>query len=191
MVPRQHELELDAAGSQNGGAAAAPELRQDDAVTINAPGQWRFFLPHTQRDGQAIAMAEAIFSGMAELEHNCWLDVRMSQRNVAAMEEGVRGSKYFLAIVTDNGKDSYFSREMCRQEIAWALDAGKTIVPLVAAADQLNVGKFTQEAAAHGVHFGDHNFAQFDRSAPRFRQANLTTILDQVGISSPFPPMLD
>eukprot|EP01051_Picozoa_sp_SAG22_P012986 SAG22_NODE_1405_length_4491_cov_3.141849_1_plen_1328_part_10 len=108
--------------------AAAPSAKAA-RVTINAPGQWSFFVSHTQRDGQAVAMAEAVSSGLTNLGHSCWLDVEMGRCDVAAMEEGVRGSDYFLAIVTDNGKDSYFSRDMCRQEIEWALDAGKKIVP--------------------------------------------------------------
>ena len=36
---------------------------------------------------------------------------------MAAMEEGAKSCKCFLAIVTDNGQDSYFSR---RDEIKWA-----------------------------------------------------------------------
>ena len=44
------------------------------------------------------------------------------------MEEGAKNSECFIAIVTDNGQDSYFSREYCRDEIAWAQAAGKTIV---------------------------------------------------------------
>ena len=39
---------------------------------------------------------------------------------MAAMEEGAKNCKCFLAIVTDNGQDSYFSRPMCRDEIKWA-----------------------------------------------------------------------
>jgi hypothetical protein len=34
----------------------------------------------------------------------------MRSCDVAAMEEGVRGSSCVIAIVTDNGEDSYFSR---------------------------------------------------------------------------------
>eukprot|EP00808_Paulinella_micropora_P019309 g20213.t1 len=56
---------------------------------------------------------------------SCWLDVEMEKRDVKAMEGGVQKSKAFIAIVTDDGKNSYFSREFCRQEVRWALAAGK------------------------------------------------------------------
>ena len=84
-----------------------------------------------------------------------------------------------------DGPSGRFSREMCRQEIRWALDAGKQIVPVYQPEDQNNIAKFIAEALTHGLDFGKHNFAQFNRSAPRFRQASLKSILDQVGISSP------
>jgi len=43
-----------------------------------------------------------------------------TRRDMAAMEEGAKNCKFFVAIVTDNGQDSYFSRPMCRDEIKWA-----------------------------------------------------------------------
>eukprot|EP00808_Paulinella_micropora_P002158 g38652.t1 len=55
----------------------------------------------------------------------CWLDVEMEKRDEKAMEKGVHKSKAFIAIVTDDGKNSYFSREFCRKEVRWALAAGK------------------------------------------------------------------
>ena len=59
-------------------------------------------------------MASEIFFGLKELGYRCWLDVNMNKCDAAAMEEGVRGSERFLAIVTDNGKtdESHFSRWM-------------------------------------------------------------------------------
>ena len=39
---------------------------------------------------------------------------------MAAIEEGAKNCKCFLAIVTGNGQDSYLSRPMCRDEIKWA-----------------------------------------------------------------------
>ena len=55
-------------------------------------------------------MADEIFFGMKEKRRRCWLDVKMVKCDVAAMEEGVRHSDCLIAIVTDNGTDSYFSR---------------------------------------------------------------------------------
>ena len=38
-----------------------------------------------------------------ELGRSSWLDVKMKSCDLAAMEEGVRGSSCVIAIVTDNG----------------------------------------------------------------------------------------
>eukprot|EP01051_Picozoa_sp_SAG22_P008598 SAG22_NODE_665_length_8020_cov_22.612296_2_plen_83_part_00 len=71
----------------------------------------------------------------------------------------MRNSKCLIAIVTDNGKDSYFSRPMCRQEIQWALDEGVLIVPVHAAADKQDIGKFIAEGNTYGLDFSSFNFA--------------------------------
>ena len=65
-------------------------------------------------------LAEILCSELGKVGKTVWLDVHMSKRDMAAMEEGAKNCKCFLAIVTDNGQDSYFSRPMCRDEIKWA-----------------------------------------------------------------------
>jgi hypothetical protein len=164
----------------------APEVQewQPPDPPINAPGQWGFMVSHTQRDGEAKVMAGEIYFGLKELGYRCWLDVKMNKCDIAAMEEGVRRSKVFLAIVTDNGNkdESYFSRWMCREEIKWAMEAGRTIVPVVRMRDKDNIGKFIAEAASHGLDFGSLNFVHLDRSGPKYIQASLETIVDQVAL---------
>eukprot|EP01052_Picozoa_sp_SAG31_P028374 SAG31_NODE_2733_length_5173_cov_2.072724_1_plen_985_part_00 len=147
---------------------------------INKSHQWDFFVSHTQRDAGATTIAAEIFFGMENYGRTCWLDVKMTKCDEAAMAEGVRNSKCLIAIVTDNGVDSYFSRGMCRQEVKWALDAGIQIVPVVAAADKPKVGKFIDEAKSHGLDFRTFNFVHFDRAGPLYLQASLETILVQV-----------
>ena len=126
------------------------------------------------------------------------------------MEDGVRNCKCFLAIVTDNGQDSYFSREMCRQEIQWALDAGKTIVPVCDRDDKQKIGAFIGDGQKHGIDFGScvprhtaqfrpsfsslffpctivhrasrYNFADFDRSGPRKAKLSIEEIIEQAGM---------
>eukprot|EP01051_Picozoa_sp_SAG22_P013403 SAG22_NODE_1497_length_4292_cov_4.207966_3_plen_89_part_01 len=70
-------------------------------------GKWDFFLSHTQKDDDGKMVATTIYYEMAQRRRTCWLDVMMGKCDVAAMEEGVRNSKCLIAIVTDNGKDSY------------------------------------------------------------------------------------
>ena len=75
-------------------------------------------------------LAEMLCSKLKEAGKTVWLDVHMSKRDMAAMEEGAKNCKCFLAIVTDNGQ-SYFSRPMCRDEIKWAqvTPPSPTLVP--------------------------------------------------------------
>ena len=77
---------------------------------------------------------------------------------MAAMEEGAKNCKCFLAIVTDNGADSYFSREMCRKEIRWAQEAERKIVPVCSQADKGRIGQFIQESLVQEVDFSAYNF---------------------------------
>ena len=83
-----------------------------------------YFLSHTQQDELAKVMVESVYYEMQKLGKSCWLDVKMPVCDVAAMQKGVEESACFLAFVTDQ----YFSREMCRQELLWAMAAKKPIV---------------------------------------------------------------
>eukprot|EP01050_Picozoa_sp_SAG11_P009216 SAG11_NODE_852_length_6874_cov_2.914391_2_plen_1844_part_00 len=130
-------------------------------------------------------MASEIYFGLKELGFSCWLDVKMTKCDVDAMEEGVRQSRWFIAIVTNNGKDSYFSRPMCRDEIRWALDAGKPIVPVNAVEDKPRVGEFIAEANAHDLGLiGSFNFVSIDRQGPRYFKASLKTLRDQHSVQA-------
>ena len=77
----------------------------------------------------------------------------MAVRDTAAMEEGVKNCKCFIAIVTDNAQDSYFSREFARMEIAWAEEAGRKIVPVCAANDKSRIFELIAGGKRHGVDF--------------------------------------
>ena len=84
-------------------------------LSLQMSSQNDFFLSHTQRDAEAKVIAQMLYSGMKDLGKTCWLDVMMQARDINAMKEGVINCKCLIAIITDNGKDSYFSRDMCRQ----------------------------------------------------------------------------
>merc|ERR1712232_570274 len=133
-------------------------LQQADEVKISATKpNYNFFLSHTQRDNAAKLLATELYSELAEAGKRCWLDVKMDRCDRAAMFEGVQNSDVFIAIITDNGVDSYFSREMCREEIAWALHAGKCIIPVVSVADKHRVGGFIADGKAYGIDFSEYN----------------------------------
>ena len=77
----------------------------------------------------------------------------MPKRDSAAMRDGVEKSEAFIAVVTDNGIDSYFSREMCRQEICWAVELGKPIVPVVRSDEKPRIGHLIELGQKHGIDF--------------------------------------
>ena len=68
------------------------------------------------------------------------------------MEEGVRKSKTFLCVITDNGVEgqSYFSRPFCLKEVAWAVKYNKPIVPVIHQQDKKRVGEFIKAAQTAG-----------------------------------------
>jgi hypothetical protein len=126
-------------------------------------------------------MAEVLFSGLRERGHCVWLDVKMDKCDEMAMKEGVENSSVFLAVVTDDGSNSYFSREMCCQEVRWAREAGKLIVPVIATVDKQRVGDFIAEGLRHGLDFSALNFVELNRGGPHFLEASFRTLLEQAG----------
>jgi hypothetical protein len=138
-----------------------------------------FFLSHTQRDDASKLLATELYSALTEAGKRCWLDVKMDRCDRAAMMEGVQNSDCFIAIVTDNGVDSYFSREMCRAECAWAISSSTCIVPVVATADKHRITDFVTEGLTHNIDFSEYNFCQYDRSGPEYTKASVRTILQQ------------
>ena len=53
---------------------------------------------------------------------------------------------------------------MCRQELKWALEAAKPIVPVCSADDKKRISEFIAEAKTYGLDFGALNFVHIDRS---------------------------
>ena len=61
--------------------------------TFNEPGNWDFFISHTQRNGDAVALATDLYHSLERRGHSVWFDVKMRDKSRAAMEEGVRGQR--------------------------------------------------------------------------------------------------
>jgi hypothetical protein len=57
--------------------------------------------------------------------------------------QGVENSTMVVAIITDDGGDgnSFFEREFCLKELAWARAAGKVILPVCTSKDMLRRGE--------------------------------------------------
>ena len=67
---------------------------------------------------------------------------------------------------------------MCVQELNWAIEAGKTIVPVVVATDKPKVGEYIAEGKKKGVDLSGCDFKHVDRSNKTMLDASLQTILD-------------
>ena len=148
-----------------GGAAVAAARPPPPAATAAA----------TKAAEEALKMAQATLRSRIAMQQRLFKiqggasnspDVRMDKRDMAAMEEGSKNCKCFLAIVTDNGADSYFSREMCRKEIRWAQEAARKIVPVCSQADKGRIGQFIQESLVQEVDFSAYNFVVRPSPAP-------------------------
>ena len=138
------------------------------------------FLSYTQRDPEAKLIASELYHELQDRSLECWLDVKMHQRDEAAMEAGVQNAECLIAIFTNNGKDSYLSRKFCRQEILWAERYHKPIVAVVSRDDKKNVGKFVEEGMRYGLDFSKIDFKEYIRSSPEHAKASLDAIVTHV-----------
>ena len=138
------------------------------------------FLSYTQRDPMAKLIASELYHEFQDRSLECWLDVKMHQRDEAAMEAGVQNAECLIAIFTNNGKDSYLSRPFCRQEICWAEKYHKPIVAVVSRDDKKNVGKFVEEGKKHGLDFSKIDFKEYIRSSHEHVKASLDEIVTHV-----------
>ncbi|KAL1512341.1 hypothetical protein AB1Y20_005602 [Prymnesium parvum] len=138
-----------------------------------------FFISYTQRDYAAEVIALDLYGEFQALGKSCWLDVKMQKRDMEAMKEGVRESRCFLAILTNNGKHSYLSRDMCRQEIMWAIESKKPIVPVANILDKPRLNDFISEAKQYNIDLSKLNFCSISRESPAFITASLNQIIEQ------------
>jgi hypothetical protein len=131
----------DGGGSGGGGGGGPAQMR-------NGPGFWDFFLSHTQRSGKATTLAAELFADLEGRGFSCWLDVKMEDMSEAAMEEGVKGAKVCLAIITDDGGpgQAYFERPYCVQELRWAKESGVAVQPIVDTDDKKRIGELLAKA---------------------------------------------
>lgn len=145
----------------------------------NHPGKFSVFISHTQRDTLAKLLAIELYHELNELLKQqvglgVWLDVRMKDKSTAAMEEGVRNSSYFILVLSDQ----YFSRPYCVQELRWAIEMGKPIIPIVDIADKTRIGELLQTAPddlreiIQRIDFIDLNRSDYD-----YLQVGITKLL--------------
>ena len=134
--------------------APRPQLPATRPAAIrNRPGHWDVFIGHSRRSAAAVVLASETATALEKRGLSVWFDVRMDDRSTAAMEQGVKNSKRFVAVVSgpevnnDRPDDpptgnAYFRREYCIKELQWAVDAGVQIQPIVRMEDKGRIGEF-------------------------------------------------
>ena len=141
--------------------------------------KWHLFLSHTQRNGEAKALAAELFYEFKAKGYESWLDVKMPNQDKDAMKEGVLNSSCIIAVITgdDVKEHRYFERECCVDELKWAIEAGKNIIPVVIAADKPKVGEYIKEGISKGIDLSACDFKHVDRSNQDHLDASLKTIM--------------
>ena len=177
----------------DGNARDAPVTVEEGARVRNQPGEWDFFISHTQRNGHATALASKLHATLASKGFSSWLDVNMSDKSEAAMREGVVRSKCVIAIVTGpcknpdrpgdpEEKNAYFARDYCCAELRWALEAGVPIQPVVRAEDKQRIGEFKDGAPDDLKDLFNIDFVDLNRSDKDYWVVGVDKILKKNGM---------
>ena len=133
--------------------ASSPEVSESH----NTDDRWDWFITHCQSDGGILAVD--IFHEFEKRGLSVWLDVKMDERDEAAMKRGIEGSEKVLVIVTE----SYFTRPFCLKELRWARDAGRDLVVCMNVLDKERIGEFLGNAPEDLRCIGDINFIDMNR----------------------------
>ena len=151
---------------------------------INPPGQWHAMVSYTQRNAQAKLLAETLYASLKERGFPVWLDVKMDQKNTAAMRLAAENSQCVIAVVTgaeregDPEDNAYFKREYCVDELRWARQAGVPIQPVIRREDKERIGElqFLGQPPEDLKDLGNVEFLSLGRISPAIWQ----TCIDQV-----------
>lgn len=152
-------------------------------VLHNQPGKWDVFISYTQQDHHSNSVAAQLHGSLTSAGYTVWLDKRMNNQATKAMEEGMRGSTVALAIVSK----TYFERDMCLQEIEWAKQAGKKIIPCTHASAMTSIGDMRNVAPPQAKFLFESQVQRLDDSSPRFWETSVEGIREQLanaGIST-------
>ncbi|XRB22704.1 armadillo repeat-containing protein [Pseudoscourfieldia marina] len=153
---------------------------------INLPGQWDVFISHSQRDANATTLAVELYFSLKERGLAVWLDVKMSKRDEAAMEEGAKNSTMVVAIVTDGGIDkdnedtAFFRRKYCLQELRWAKSAGVAIQPVLRVDDKKRVGEFIASAPDDLKDIGKVDWVDLNRGAVQYWNVGMDILVQRL-----------
>ena len=157
---------------------------------LNEPGCWDYFISHTQRNANAVGLAEKLYASLEKRGRTAWLDVHMKDRSEAAMREGVVKAKCVIAILSGAvadpkdpsvppGDNAYFARPFCVQELRWAVEAGVRVQPVVDRQDQGNIGVLLSTAPEDLRFLGSIDMVALDRSAIEYWRVGVQMLLER------------
>ena len=132
------------------------ELKQRNPKKVwfnSGTWKWDVFIGHSRRCADAVVLATEAATWFEKMGMKVWLDVRMDDKSVAAMEKGVQHSKYFVAVMNgpciNNDKpndppedNANLRRPFCIKEIRWGQKYGKHIQPILRIEDKTKIGEF-------------------------------------------------
>eukprot|EP00746_Dinoflagellata_sp_MGD_P036404 gnl/MRDRNA2_/MRDRNA2_187311_c0_seq1.p1 gnl/MRDRNA2_/MRDRNA2_187311_c0~~gnl/MRDRNA2_/MRDRNA2_187311_c0_seq1.p1 ORF type:complete len:682 (-),score=116.88 gnl/MRDRNA2_/MRDRNA2_187311_c0_seq1:92-2083(-) len=171
---------------------AVPSLHisgdNDTRQCLNQPGSWDFFVSHTQRNALAKMLAEGLYGSLRESNLSVWLDVKMKQRSMAAMQEGIRNCRCVIAIITgaaidlekpsaDPAENAYFARSMCVQELKWAREGNIHIQPVILAEDKKKIADLVSEAPEEFHDLMSVDFIALDRSDNEYWEVGIKKLI--------------
>jgi hypothetical protein len=156
-------------------------LTEGEIDPLNPPGKWDVFISYSQRHGYARALAEKLYSSLKDRGLRVWLDVNMSKKSTAAMEEGVKNSSCVIPIITgatkEGGADGYFCRPFCISELKWAIVSGVQIQPVIQMEDKEKIGEFLDMAPEPLKFLGNIDFIELKRSDIDYWELGLNKVM--------------
>ena len=158
------------------------------AHALNAPGHWDVFIGHSRRCAEAVLLATELRESFERRGLTVWFDVRMRDKSVAAMEEGVKNARVVIAVITgpcvnsdsprdDPESNSYFRRNFCVQELRWAKEAGVPIQPVLRNEDKSQISEFLALAPDDMKDLGNVDWVDLNRNDPEYWEVGIKKVI--------------
>ena len=174
-------------------SSAKSWLRRRMSSHLNSPGHWYCFISHTHRNPEGKLLALDSHVTLKGKKKSSWLDVKMSNMSMDAMEEGVKNSSCVIAIITDScvtseddpnkggpEQNAYFNRWMCQQELRWAIKYNVPIQPVIRTEDKRKIGNFIKMAPDDLKFLGGINWIDLNRGNKRYFDLGIDMVIEGV-----------
>jgi len=154
----------------------------------NPPGHWDvFFSYHQNAKGKEVGTK--LHSKLThEKEITVWFDQEMQDKAQDAMLEGVRNSRAFLLLMSED----YLNRPFCQMELREALVNEKTVVVIYEYADQSLLGQFFKDATKMGFGgLGDEEAVPLIFNSPSHSEVTISEIISKCNFPAAAPSQQD